>query len=120
MHELSIASAIVDTARRHAGGRPVSVVSVRLGGLRQVVPEPLRFYFDVVARDTECDAARLRLTEIAARLRCEGCGEEWEPSWPSFRCPSCASADVRVLAGEELEVEYIEVREEEGACIASR
>ena len=31
MHELSVAGAVVDTAVRHADGRPVAVVSVRVG-----------------------------------------------------------------------------------------
>ena len=38
MHELSVSSAIVDTAVRHAEGRRVTSVQVRLGRLRQVDP----------------------------------------------------------------------------------
>ena len=34
-----------------------------------------------------------------------------------FRCPGCGGADVEVAAGDELEVESIEV-EEEPACTA--
>ena len=49
MHELSISSAVVETAIAHCGGRRVSVVSVRVGHLRQVVPDSLRFYFEIVA-----------------------------------------------------------------------
>ena len=41
VHELSISSAIVDTALRHAGGRRVTAVNLRVGGLRQVVPDSL-------------------------------------------------------------------------------
>jgi hydrogenase nickel incorporation protein HypA/HybF len=117
VHELSIAAAVVDTALEHAGDRPVAVVAVRAGRLRQVVPESLRFYFEIVARETACERARLELTEVPARLRCAACRGEWEPDWPSFRCPACASAEVRVLAGDELSVEYIEVEEREPACI---
>jgi hydrogenase nickel incorporation protein HypA/HybF len=111
MHELSVAGAVLDTAIRHAGERPVDVVALRVGSLRQVVPDSLRFYWEIVARDTICDGARLQLTEVAARLRCEGCGYEWEPDIPAFRCPTCARSEVTVAAGGELEVEYIEVRE---------
>ncbi len=120
MHELSVASAVLNTATKHAADRPVSVVSVRCGRLRQVVPDSLRFYFGIVARDTVCEHARLDLTEIEVRLHCGSCGREWEPMVPAFRCPDCTSADVAVLAGEELEVDYIEVEEQEGACIGPR
>jgi hydrogenase nickel incorporation protein HypA/HybF len=146
MHELSIASAIVDTALRHAAGRRVTQVSLQVGALRQVVPDSLRFYFEIVARDTACDGARLELEPITAWLRCPTCGHEWdpappavesgastaarlgyaslghealEPMLPAFRCPACERADTEVLRGGELEVESIEVTEEE-TCIAPR
>jgi hydrogenase nickel incorporation protein HypA/HybF len=130
MHELSIASAIVDTALRHAGGRRVAQVSVQVGALRQVVPDSLEFYFEIVARDTGCHGARLEVEPIAAWLRCPTCGHEWDPApppepghealapvLPAFRCPACERADTEVVRGGELEVESIEVTEEE-TCIA--
>jgi hydrogenase nickel incorporation protein HypA/HybF len=120
VHELSIASAVLDTARRHGGGRRVTTVSVRTGAMRQVVPRSLEFYFEIVARDTECEGATLRLIEVATELRCRTCGEAWSPQIPAFRCPRCGGADVTITAGEELEVDYIEVEQEETACIAPR
>ncbi len=118
MHELSVASAIANTALAHAGAREVSVVAVQVGSLRQVVSESLRFYFQIVARGTPLEGARLELSEVPARLGCRACGQEWEPDWPMFRCPLCCAAEVSVLGGEELSVEYIEVEERESACIA--
>jgi hydrogenase nickel incorporation protein HypA/HybF len=120
VHELSVASAVLNTAIKHADGRPVSLVSLRIGRMRQVVPDSLQFYFEIVARDTVCEAAELRLEEVPAHLRCDDCRREWQPSIPAFGCPGCGSATVTVLAGEELEVEYIEVESEEAACIAPR
>jgi len=113
VHELSIAGAVVDTALKHAAGRRVTVVTVRAGALRQVVPESLSFYFGFVTRDTACEGARLELIEVPARLRC--CDEEWEVDFPDFRCGTCGGA-AAIVAGDELEVESIEV--EEAACTA--
>ena len=117
MHEFSVAAAVVDTAVRHAGGRRVTLVSVRCGRLRQVVPDSLDFAFGIVARDTLCDGARLEQELVPARLRCEGCDREWEIELPVFRCPTCGGGEVDVLSGDELEVESIEVTEE-AACTA--
>jgi hydrogenase nickel incorporation protein HypA/HybF len=116
MHELSISSAIVATAVKHADGRRVTLVSLTVGALRQVVPESLEFYFEIVARGTLCEGARLRQTLVPARARCGGCGPwEVEPL-ALFRCPRCGEA--AAVSGNELEVESIEVEEE--ACIAPR
>jgi hydrogenase nickel incorporation protein HypA/HybF len=113
VHELSIAGAVVDTALKHAAGRRVKVVTVRAGALRQVVPDSLEFYFGFVTRDTGCEGAQLELIEVPARLRC--CGEEWQVDFPDFRCAECGGA-AEIVAGDELEVESIEV--EEAACTA--
>ena len=117
MHELAISRAILDIATRHAEGRPVVLVSVTVGALRQVVPESLAFHFQIAARGTLCEGAELEPRLVAARLRCE-CGREWQLEEPCFRCPGCGGAEVSVLDGEQLSVEEIEL--EELPCTARR
>ena len=117
MHELSLSSAIVDTVIRHAAGRRVTAVELTVGAMRQVVPASLAFYFEIVGRDTVCEGARLEQRLVAARLRCEACGDEWSPELPAFRCAACGGTDVTVAAGDEFEVESIDVEE---PCIAPR
>ena len=116
MHELSLSSAIVNTVVKHAAGRPVTVVSLRVGQLRQVVPDTLEFYFEFVSRGTVCEGARLEQELVPALVRCEDCGSEWELDLPIFRC-DCGGV-ARVVTGEEFEVESIDV--EEAECIAPR
>lgn len=116
MHELSLSGAIVNTVVKHAGERRVSVVTMRIGRLRQVVPDTLEFYFDFVARGTVCEGARLELELIPARLACGPCEREWTVEFPDFRCPTCLEGGVEVITGNEFEVESIDV--EEVACIA--
>jgi hydrogenase nickel incorporation protein HypA/HybF len=118
VHELSLSTAIVNTVAKHARGRRVTVVSLRVGRLRQVIPDTLEFYFQFVARDSVCEGARLEQEVIPASLRCRACDREWEIEIPAFRCPSCGGSDVEIASGDEFEVESIEV--EEAACIAPR
>jgi hydrogenase nickel incorporation protein HypA/HybF len=118
VHELSLSSAIVNTVAKHAEGRRVTVVSLRVGRLRQVIPDTLEFYFEFVSRGSVCEGARLEQEIISARLRCRPCAREWEIEIPAFRCPDCGGSDVEIAAGDEFEVESIEV--EEAACIAPR
>lgn len=117
MHELSLSSAVVNTVVKHADGRRVSVVNLRVGHLRQVVPDSLEFYFEFVARGTVCEGARLEQEAVPAVLRCDACTTEWEMELPFFRCPECGGSAV-VTSGNEFEVESIEV--EEVQCIGPR
>jgi hydrogenase nickel incorporation protein HypA/HybF len=116
MHELSLSSAIVNTAVKHAAGRKVTAVVLRVGRMRQVIPDTLDFYFGVVARDTVCEGARLEQKLVPAVLSCEACGRSWEIEFPDFRCPSCEQGGTKVVTGNEFEVESIDVEEVE--CIA--
>jgi hydrogenase nickel incorporation protein HypA/HybF len=118
VHELSLSSAVVATATKHARGQQVGLVSVRVGRLRQVIPDTLEFYFGFVARGTVCDGARLELEVVEAVLRCRPCGREWGIEVPAFRCPTCGGSDVEIARGNEFLVESIEVIEEEAECIA--
>src|ERR1051325_2708398 len=107
MHELSVASASCAVAVKHAAGRTVKVVIVRIGGMRQVVPDSLAFYWDVVTRDGVCDGSVLEQVLVATRLRCPSCAHEWQPEMPVFWCERCGST-AEVVAGDELEGESIE------------
>lgn len=121
MHELSLSSAVVATVVKHAQGRPVTVVNLRVGRLRQVVPDTLEFYFTFVARGSVCEGAQLVQEVTEARLRCRPCATEWGIEIPAFRCPTCGGSDVTVASGNEFEVESIEVEEvQEVACIAPK
>ena len=119
MHELPLSGAIVNTVVQHAAGKKVRVVNVHIGALRQVVSDSLVFYFGIVGRDTVCEDAELHLELIAARLRCLACELEWDPApqpaldlaVPTFRCPTCGTAESETLAGDELNVESIEVED---------
>jgi hydrogenase nickel incorporation protein HypA/HybF len=65
MHELAIARNIVEVAERHAEGRKVELVSMRVGEMRAVAPASLSFYFEVAARETSCEGAVLDISRTA-------------------------------------------------------
>ena len=111
MHELSLANAVVDTVIKHARESRVQKINLKIGRLRQVVPESLDFYFGIVSRGTLCEGATLVQDVVPARLNCESCGHGWEPDLPVFRCPQCNGGETIVLSGEEFEVDTILLQE---------
>ena len=108
MHELSITQSVVDAVRERAAGRPVRSVRVQIGRLTAVVPEALRFCFELVAEGTVAQGARLDIDRPAGRAACRTCGADFTLTDPILLCP-CGSADVTVTAGRELQILSMEV-----------
>jgi hydrogenase nickel incorporation protein HypA/HybF len=108
VHELAITQAVVDAVTERLPGTRVSCVRLDIGALSGVVAESVRFCFDLVTEGTALQGARLEITQCAARCRCRGCGAEFEPGDLIPLCP-CGSADVAVLAGQELQIASVEV-----------
>ncbi|MFH8370206.1 hydrogenase maturation nickel metallochaperone HypA [Streptomyces sp. NPDC018031] len=108
MHELSIAAAVVETAGRTArahGAAAVEAVRLRIGELAGVVPDALRFSFELVAEGTEVAGAELVIDAVPARAACDGCRSEFAVgSPPLLWCPRCDRPAARVTGGRELEV----------------
>jgi hydrogenase nickel incorporation protein HypA/HybF len=107
MHELSIASAVVDACAERAEGARVLRVRVEVGQLVAVLPDALRFCFDICAQGTPVDGAELEIIETPGRARCEACAREIELEIPIGLC-DCGGV-LRILAGEELRVRDMEV-----------
>jgi hydrogenase nickel incorporation protein HypA/HybF len=99
--------AIVDRAARDEGGAPVRVVHLRIGEMAGVSEDALRFAFDVMAKGTAAEGASLGVEKVPLRIRCTGCGADSNPADFVFICPECGSRDIEILAGREMEVDYI-------------
>jgi len=79
MHELSLCEAIAGVVKTHADGRHVDVVRVRIGALRQVVPDSLSFCWTLVRDSEDMPDAELELECVSAEVRCRACGRQSDP-----------------------------------------
>jgi hydrogenase nickel incorporation protein HypA/HybF len=113
MHELSIADAVLQVALRHARGRRVHRVELRVGHLRQVVPSALDFAWQLITDGTALAGAELEIEEVPARGRCRACQAETTMESFPLQCGRCGSSDVELVAGEELLVDALEIEEQE-------
>jgi hydrogenase nickel incorporation protein HypA/HybF len=111
LHELAIAESVVQIAARHANGRRVTKVYLKVGHLRQVVPSALAFGFELLAQGTPVEGADLEMEEIPATGLCRVCGTESRLESFPLRCGTCESFDLELLGGEELYVESLELEE---------
>ena len=111
MHELAIAESVVQIASRHADGRQVTKVYLKVGHLRQVVPSALAFSFELVAQGTPVEGAELEMEEIPVTGKCRECGAESRLERFPLQCMTCGGFDLEILQGEELYVESLELEE---------
>lgn len=110
MHELALCAAIADIANRRAGDRRVEVVHLKVGQLRQVVPDALTFCWSMLIEDTDLAGARLDLDRVDALLECQNCGARSAVGFPpTLTCTHCGGFDVAVLTGEEFEVTALDL-----------
>jgi hydrogenase nickel incorporation protein HypA/HybF len=108
VHELAIAESVVSSVLERTEGRHVSVVRLRVGRLAGVVPDALRFCFELATAGTPLAGARLEIAEAQARAHCRSCDADFALVDAFLLC-DCGSADVQVLSGLELSVTSVEV-----------
>jgi hydrogenase nickel incorporation protein HypA/HybF len=113
VHELSICASIAEIARRRAGGRPVSAINVRIGQLRQIVPDTLAYCWTLVSEQTPLAGSRIVVESVPASIRCRSCQHTAElGDLPVFACAACGGIDVAVVAGEEFLITSLELADE--------
>lgn len=113
MHELSLAGSIADIAERHARGRRVKRIHVRVGDLAQVVFDALSFSFEVVVQGTPLEGAQLDLEAVPAVGQCRACGELSTFSAFPLQCGACEGFELEIVSGEEFIVDSLDVEEAE-------
>ncbi len=108
MHELGITRSVVAICAEHAASAKVRRVTLEIGRLSAVLPESVRFCFDICAKGTVLEGSVLDIVEVPGAALCRACGGEVALSRPYGRC-ACGSADLRLVAGEELKITEMEV-----------
>jgi hydrogenase nickel incorporation protein HypA/HybF len=109
MHEVGITQEIIAIAAARACEAKVKRVVVEIGRLTAVLPDAIRFCFDLCAEGTLVEGARLEIIEIPGLGRCRLCGREQTFEVPYGVC-ICGGCDLEWLAGEELRVREVEVQ----------
>ncbi|MER5637966.1 hydrogenase maturation nickel metallochaperone HypA [Kitasatospora sp. NPDC002227] len=124
MHEMSIATAVVeqvDAAAREHGVSAVARVRLQVGELAGVVPSALDFCFELACTGTLVAGAVLETEAVAARARCLPCELEWAVGMPpDLGCPGCAGSRVELLAGRELQILGVDWAERPAAAGAGQ
>jgi hydrogenase nickel incorporation protein HypA/HybF len=111
---LNIATSILEIVAREAERQPgsrVLKVGLRVGELAGVDCDALNFGWEVITKETEWDGLALEIEAVARRQRCTTCGHEFGAPDFMTACPQCAELMTVTIAGDELDIAYLEVEE---------
>jgi hydrogenase nickel incorporation protein HypA/HybF len=112
MHELSLCGSIYEIVDRAAAGRPVSVIHLQIGQLRQIVPHTLTYCWTLVSDQTNLAGSELEVDSVPVTLQCLDCeGTTTVADQLLLLCTSCGGDKVQVTAGEEFLLVSLELAE---------
>src|ERR1700738_3428239 len=120
MHELSIASSVVDSVLEFLDTHEVKkVLTVRLavGELSCVEAEQLPFCYTAITQETAMENSRLEIETVAAVVECPRCDYRGSPKYwedalsaapiPTLECPNCKST-VEPVQGNDCAIKTIQ------------
>ena len=120
MHELSIASAVVDSVLEFLDAHEVKkVLTVRLavGELSHVEAEQLRFCYMAITQETAMENSTLEIESVPAVVKCPRCSYRGRPKYwedalsvapiPTLECPTCRGA-VEPVEGNDCAIKTIQ------------
>jgi hydrogenase nickel incorporation protein HypA/HybF len=116
VHELGIASAVLDAVKLETARHPASVptrVGVRIGELAGINEDALRFSFEAIVRGTDLEALQLDVEICPRRHRCLNCGASFVVRDYDLQCPRCLALAAECIGGTELELAFVELKEYE-------
>ena len=114
MHEIGIASSILECVAAEAQRRPdtrVIAVGVRIGELSNVDKDALDFAFEALTRGTPMEHLKLEVEWCPRRQKCAACAEEFAVHDFELACPKCGANHSACIGGTELDIAYLELEE---------
>ena len=111
MHEIKLAESIVAILEKEAASPEVGevkTVHLEVGKLKYVVPEIISSSFEHIPKSEKLRNAKLRITEIPVRIKCNACGTEKPVENGEYFCSVCDSGDTEVTGGKEFLIKGIE------------
>jgi hydrogenase nickel incorporation protein HypA/HybF len=130
MHELSIASAVVESVLEFVSIHPVKkvlVVRLAIGELSHVEADQLRFCYMAITEQTPIQDSALEIEKVEAVVRCEKCSYRGRPKYwddalsvgpvPTLQCPDCG-ATVEAIEGSDCAIKSIRfATEDDGLAV---
>src|SRR4051812_26556441 len=107
MHELGIIQEVIEILTEQVKAietaTKVTRVVLEIGKLSGVLPDAIRFSFELCSEGTLVDGAQLEILETSGLALCRVCNSNLQLDQPYGLC-DCGSSDFQWLAGTELKI----------------
>jgi len=139
MHEFSFAynifSVAINTAQKY-NAKKIKSIKLNIGDFTLIVPEILRYSFEIVSKDSIAEGATLDITKTPGMLECEECStisELWlhdpenkgeftddqgntytnlaELGLTIFKCKKCGSSKTALIGGKDTTIVSVELED---------
>lgn len=110
MHELSIASDIIEIAEKSAREHHaacISKIEIVVGRLSGVVHDSLMFAMEEAVKGSMLEKAEVVIIDREAKARCNQCMHEFDTDSFYNTCPACGGFSFELIAGSELKISSI-------------
>jgi hydrogenase nickel incorporation protein HypA/HybF len=109
MHELGITQSIVEACSASAAGMPIARVTVEIGCLCAVMPDALRFCFELCTQGTVLEGSELEIVAVAGHGTCRDCGRQTTVGDYLCVC-ACGSFNVELSGGHDMRILEMQTR----------
>ena len=112
MHELPVTESILEITLRHAkthNAKRVTDIYLVIGDWSTIIDDSVQFHWDILSDHTIAQGAKLHFERIQVELLCLECAHQYSPTEKEMLCPKCESVRVKVLKGDEFNIDSIEI-----------
>ena len=99
---------VIPAVQKYPDVKRISTIKLRIGELSGVVPECIEAYFEIAAKGSIAEGAKIEFETIPVGISCKNCGYQGPLGKKRYRCPECGSADFRIVSGKEYFVDSVE------------
>jgi hydrogenase nickel incorporation protein HypA/HybF len=123
MHELSIASGLVEKLLQFADENPdkkIVEVCLAVGELSHIEAEQLRFCYEAITAETSLEGSKLEIKKVDAFVSCPHCSYRGRPKYwdgalsgipvATLECPQCGKA-AEPVEGKECAIKSVRFME---------
>jgi len=112
-----IVESVLEEARKHEA-KGVAEVHLVIGKLTFLNPDQVRFWYEVLVKDTIMAGSKLRIEEKNGLVKCSKCGYEGDFRYeddpiyhiptPTLRCPTCGGV-VEIVGGRDCLIKSVKL-----------